>query len=551
MSSTNVATSSGRLFINGRFFSSNLSNDTKPYFWDCMFVKDGTIEYVGHKEDDIVHELTWNGQSEVIDLQGKIVLPGFIDAHMHLLLLGQSLQKLDLDNCKNLKDIRQTIGDYVKWNSSVERILCRGWMQSMTDGEAKASMLDDLSDKPIFIDSKDLHSTWCNSPALQELGIDSLGDPAGGIIERDASGKPSGLVSESVVLNTVWPHLATVASMDEKKTALRAAISAYNTSGYTGLVDMAMDENGWAAILALQDEDGPLPIRISAYWLITPSRDKDVCLAQVDRAITLSKRYNSRLSPDLRIVGIKVICDGVIDACTAALLEPYSKNAVSIDPLWTADMLWPVVQKADQAGLQCALHAIGDAAVRLAIDAIEQNCTPGKRHRIEHLEMTSPEDGKRLGELGITASIQPVHSDPAILRAWPDLLGPKTLGRAFAYKDFADGGATIAIGSDSPTAPWSPLANLYVATTRKSAKDPKAEDAAVNSHFALSLYQAITGATAGAAYSSFAEGMYGELKAGLKADFVVVDMMYDPVTLLEARVLQTWFSGRKVYDIIS
>lgn len=211
-------------------------------------------------------------------------------------------------------------------------------------------------------------------------------------------------------------------------------------------------------------------------------------------------------------------------------------------------MLDPVVKKAIEGGLQCALHAIGDQAVHNAVNVLEKYGNHGQRHRIEHLELTAPEDAKRLGQLGITASIQPVHSDPAILRAWPKLLGPERVKRAFAYSDFAEHGAPLAIGSDTPTAPYAPLPNLYVATTRKSARQPHVGDAPVNENFKLELTQAVAAATEGAAYSSFAEGRVGSLEVGKMADFCVVEMEWAGEELLKAKILGTWFEGNQVYS---
>lgn len=184
----------------------------------------------------------------------------------------------------------------------------------------------------------------------------------------------------------------------------------------------------------------------------------------------------------------------------------------------------------------------------MVVDALESVGTPGKRHRIEHLELASPSDAKRLGQLGITASIQPVHSDPAILRAWPKLLGEERAKRAFPYNEFHEGGAVLALGSDSPTAPFDPLVNLYTATTRRSARD-LTEKGVVNEKARLELAVAVTAATRGAAYSCFADGYTGSLEVEKKADFVVMDMEWRGENLLEARVLQTWFEGRKVYDV--
>lgn len=532
------------LFTNGRLFQQG-SSTTDATFQSSLVVQDGKIAYVGPSDAQEVQSFQ---DAEVKDLGGCHVLPAFIDAHMHFLLLGQSLNKVQLDGSKNLADIRARIASWAKAHPDKDRILCSGWMHSMTDNEAKASMLDDLDERPVYIDSKDLHSCWCNSAALKEMGVQEMENPAGGTIERDEHGNASGLLSEACILLIVWPYLAGVLPLEDKMAALRAAIKAYHQVGCTGCIDMAMDENSWEAILALREaEGGSLPMRVAAHWCINPGDGEEHRLKQVERAVELNRQFNNETSPDLRIVGIKIICDGVIDACTAALAEPYTTNAHFEGPIWTPDMLDPVVKKACKEGLQCALHAIGDQAVHNAVNVLEKHGKPGERHRIEHLELTAPEDAKRLGQLGITASIQPVHSDPAILRAWPKLLGPERLKRAFAYSDFADHGAPLAIGSDSPTAPYDPLPNLYVATTRKSARSPDAKDDPVNANFRLQLAQAVGAATSGAAYSCFADQRVGSLEVGKMADFAVVDMNWDGEELLNARVRETWFGGRRVY----
>ncbi|KAM0107943.1 hypothetical protein ACP6JB_006339 [Aspergillus fumigatus] len=455
------------------------------------------------------------------------------------------LSKIDLGHCRSLSDIRSTIKTAAAQLPHAPRLFCRGWMHSMTDGQALASMLDDLDPRPIFIDSKDLHSAWCNTAALRELGVADTPDPAGGVIHRGEDGQPSGLLSEAAAVNIVWPHVARVATAEEKMEFVRSAVRAYNAAGYTGVVEMATDENVWGTMLALRQTE-KVSLRLAAHWIITPAATVEECLSQVDRAIELHAVYNARSSPDFRIAGIKVICDGVVDACTAALLLPYAAAAAATadgdgptncEPLWPADMLRAVVAKADAAGLQCALHAIGDATVRLAIDTLAAVGTPGRRHRIEHLELTAPEDAARLGQLGITASVQPVHADPAILRAWPRLLGEERCARAFAYAEFAAHRAPLAIGTDSPTAPHLPLRNLYTATTRRSAREPEST-VTVNPQFKLSLLQAVSAATAGSAYSCFADGFTGSLEVGKKADFAVLEMEWEAEKLLEASLVQ-------------
>lgn len=540
-----TAETKATIFTNGRFFQS--AKHAEQDFHDALVVQNGKIAYIGSAHAPEIHSFQDAG-SEVNDLGGRHVLPGFVDGHMHFLLLGQSLNKVQLDGSQDLAEIRARVTLYAKLHPDKERILCSGWMHSMTDGEAKASMLDDLDPRPIYIDSKDLHSCWCNSAALKEMGVQEMENPAGGTIERDSNGKASGLLSEACILLIVWPYLARVLPLEDKMAALRAAINAYHAVGCTGCIDMAMDENAWEAILALREaEGGSLPMRLAAYWCVNPGDGEENRLRQVARAIELNKQYNNETSPDLKIMGIKLITDGVIDACTAALAEPYTTNMHFEGPIWTPEMLEPVVKMAADGGLQCAVHAIGDQAAHNAVNVLEKHGKPGQRHRIEHLELTAPEDAKRLGTLGIIASIQPVHSDPSILRAWPKLLGPERLTRAFAYSDFADHGAHLTIGTDSPTAPYAPLPNLYVATTRKSARYPGTEDPLVNENFRLKLAQAVTAATSGAAYSCFAEERVGSLEIGKMADFTVVDMKWDGKELLDASVKETWFEGKQVF----
>ncbi|GKT60215.1 amidohydrolase family protein [Colletotrichum tofieldiae] len=507
-----------------------------------MLVTNGKVAAIGQASDVTPKDLDG---VEIHDLQQRTVLPGFVDGHMHLLLLGQSLRKLDLVQCKDLEDIRSTIQSYAKANPHLPTILCKGWMHSMTPDGVTAALLDDIDLRPIFIDASSLHSCWCNSAALEQLGVADMPDPAGGRIYRDANGKPSGVLDEGAMMSIIWPYQASSSPKEERIKAIRAAIGEYNAAGYTGVVEMAMDEEAWDALVTLRERQPDLPIRVAAHWLIKPTTDFEANSAQVRRAIELSWKYNASTSPDLRIVGIKVICDGIIDACTAFLSQPYAP-AGSPPPIWEARYLDPVVEEADSGGLQVALHAIGDAAIKMAIDAIEKNTTPGRRHRIEHLELAAPEDAKRLGKLGLTASIQPVHADPAILTEWPRLLGEERCQRAFAYREFADSGALMAIGSDSPTSPWAPLRNLYIATTRRSARDPDYKGV-VNEHYRLGLCESVTAATYGAACSVFAEGRVGSLEPGKLADFIYVDMQWDANTLLQADVKETWFGGRKVW----
>ena len=251
------------------------------------------------------------------------------------------------------------------------------------------------------------------------------------------------------------------------------------------------------------------------------------------------------------MAGIKLVLDGVIDACTAAMRHPYADGS-NAEPIWPLERLRPVVAAADAAGLQVAMHAIGDLASDVALDALEHahavNGDRPRRHRIEHLEYAAPETAGRMAALGVTASMQPVHADPAIWANWAAMLGDERADRGFAWTEFREAGALLAFSTDAPTAPHEALPNLYIAATRRSALDGSYP--ANHPEYALPLADAIAHATRDAAASCLEEHERGRIAPGLAADFAVLDR--DPFTegadvLLEARVVQTVVAGVSRY----
>ncbi|KPI41443.1 putative amidohydrolase YtcJ [Cyphellophora attinorum] len=515
-------TSPRTIVSNARIFTSEPNAD--ELINGCLIIRDGKIDYVG---DEAAEEVEFGG----------------------------SLEKLDLIAYKTLDDIRAQIRQFAKDSPNAPRLMCKGWLQISVPGTAMASMLDDIDPRPIYVEAMDLHSMWLNTAALVESGIMATEvDPDGGKIHRDAEGRPSGLVEEGPLVTMIWPFLADALSKDEKHVLLQKAFEAYTAAGYTGVIDMAMDSSIWSA-MELYRSQNETPFHIAAHWLVPYSDDTATIDKHLQKAIEMNGRYHPSTSPDFCIVGIKIIGDGTVDGCTAGLSEPYNTSTAQpptpVDPIWPYAQLKRLVHAADAADLQIAIHAIGDKTINDAINALASlppNPPYVRRHRIEHLELTSPSDARRLGELGIIASVQPVHSDPVLFRAWPTLIGPHRCKRAFAYKEFLDGGATLALGTDAPTAPHWPLRNLYNATTRKSALDLECKDT-VNEEFRLGLADAVRGVTSGAAYSRRADGWTGRLKVGASADFVLVELGgWGGEEMIRGRVLETWFRGKRVYD---
>jgi predicted amidohydrolase YtcJ len=314
---------------------------------------------------------------------------------------------------------------------------------------------------------------------------------------------------------------------------------------------MALDDVALAA-LERADQAGTLDLRVIGHWLVPRSGSTADHLAEVERAAELARGQRWER---LRMAGIKVVVDGVIDGCTAAMLEPYADGS-NADPIWGLDALVPVVAAADAAGLQVAMHAIGDRAVRTALEALERaaerNGPRERQHRIEHLEYVDRADVQRLADLGVTASMQPVHCDPAIISNWLAMLGDSRGERGFAWPEMRSAGALLAFGTDTPTAPLSPLHNMFIASTRRSALNPPLEP--YLPHFALPLADAIIHGTADSAWACRGEGAFGSLRPGLAADFVVLDT--DPFTdgpeaLLGTQVLRTCARGADIYRRIN
>lgn len=528
------------LFAGGRVFTAHVDAAQQ---WAEAFVVDGdTITWVGVTG-------AAPAADETVDLAGRLVLPGFVDAHTHLLMMGAALGQVGLVDARSLEEIQRLLGEARKDDPDAAVLRGRGWLfDAVPGGRPTAAMIDHVvADIPVYLDANDYHSCWVNTAALAELGITrDTPDPLGGEIVRDAAGEPTGLLLETAATQYAWAHRDAATTDADRDADVERVIDAYLAAGVTGVVDMAFDEYGLAAFRrAEQRRGGELPIRVAAHWLITNTGDDEENLAQVAHAAEMAR---SATSPWLRVVGIKLILDGVIDACTAAMRHPYS-NGSNAEPIWPLEQLRPVVAAADAAGLQVAMHAIGDRASDIALDAVEhavgRNGDRARRHRIEHLEYAAPETAARMARLGVTASMQPVHSDPAIFANWAEMLGDERVDRGFAWREYEDAGALLAFSTDAPTAPYDALANMYVASTRASALDPSVP--AVQPQAALPLERALGHATRDAAASMGDGDWRGRIAPGCAADVIVLDT--DPFregerALLAARVVETIVAGR-------
>lgn len=531
------------LYRGGRFFTADA--DPARQWTDAVAIDGETITAVGA-------EAAATPVDEIVDLNGRLVLPGFTDAHTHLLMMGAALGQVALTDARSLEAIQDVLRAAREADPDAVVLRGRGWLfDSVPGGAPTAAMIDAVVDDiPVYLDANDYHSCWVNSAALAELGITrDTPDPLGGEIGRDPSGEPNGMLYETAAVQYSWNQRDATTTDAERDAAVDRVFDAYVRAGVVGAVDMAFSEHGLAALdRAVERHGGTLPIRVAAHWLVENTGDREQNLAQLARVVELAGRPSS---PWLRVVGIKLILDGTIDACTAAMGAPYADGSQA-GPIWPLDDLAPVVAAADEAGLQIALHAIGDAASDAALTAIERamqaNGDIPRRHRIEHLEYAAPGTAARMARLGVTASMQPVHADPAIFENWAAMLGDERVERAFPWPEYEDAGALLAFSTDAPTAPYDALANMYVAVTRASALDLSVP--AVHPQFAVPLANAIAHATRDAA-ASVGDGEWrGRLAPGFAADFAVYDD--DPfeegsAALLRTRAVRTVVAGRVVF----
>jgi predicted amidohydrolase YtcJ len=475
-----------------------------------------------------------------IDGGGRTMLPGLIDAHGHVMGLGQAALQLDLTGTTSLQEVQQRLRAYAAANPNIPWITGRGWNQEQWPDKRfpTAADLDAVvANRPVWLERVDGHASVGNSAALRAAGVTAqTPSPAGGKIEKDAAGKPTGLFIDAaaeLVQRKVPPP--TRAQEDE---ALAKAQELLLSNGLTAAADMGTSVSDWAAMRRAATA-GRLDVRIIGYT------------AGVEPLKLFAKPTEWLHGDRLRVGGVKLYADGALGSRGAWLKRPYADaNTVGLRFHSDADLL-RMARQACTGGFQLAIHAIGDAANDQVIRTYEQlrpACPDASRWRIEHFQIADPADIPRLARSGIIASMQPVHQTSDRLMA-EKRLDPSRLAGAYAWQTVARSGARLAFGSDFPVESPNPFPGLAAAISRQDVEGQP--PGGWRPEERVSLAQALAGFTRNAAYAGFAESRFGALEPGNWADFILIDRdpsAIDAQALAGTQVIETWVAGKKVWQ---
>lgn len=483
----------------------------------------------------------------IVDLDGAVMYPGFVDGHAHLLGIGERELTLNLEGTASITELVTRIESEVQGLPAGQVVYGRGWIETgWPEGRMPlAADLDAVSpDNPVILTRADGHALVANSAAFAAAGItDDTLDVDGGKIERDADGKATGILID----NSMGQVLALVSAptTQEITRAYVVGSAAYAARGWTGVHNMSVNPRD-AAILERLDLEGRMPLRLhNAY----DQEGFDIAEARAHETDTITNR------------SIKLYMDGALGSRGALLIEPYSDRPSTRGlSLLEADELGRLMRRAERGDVQLAIHAIGDLANRVILDQywIEQTAEPqadqaavdytNNRWRIEHTQILHPDDIERVGSLGLIASMQPSHAIGDFKFA-PDRLGPNRLYGAYAWQSLLATGAIIVGGSDAPVEIGTPQIEFYAAVARKDLEGFSTNDWYPSE--ALSREQALTLFTSAPAYAGFMEADLGTIEVGKLADFTVFDrdlMVIPEAEILEAETLMTVVHGEIVYS---
>ena len=538
------ATPADMVLRNGKIFV----GDSAGTIVEAMAVRGGRVVYAGPRAglDSLVGPHTAQ-----TDLEGRLVTPGFNDAHIHFAAGGASLLAVDLGGTRSLAEIERRVAAAAARAQPGEWVTGRGWDHTRLPaselgpgGWPTNEILNRAAPRnPVLLSRVDGHTSWANREALRIAGVTrATRAPAGGEIVRTAAGEPTGILKESAegLVARVVPDPTPA----QVRRGIRAAMELAARTGVTSVQSdvSAADVEVYRALAAADS----LTVRVYGWFPLTERSIRD-----------LQARGVTAPTGDewVRLGMVKGYTDGTLGSRTAAMLEPFADDHSTRGlPQYTEAQLDSLVAAADRAGLQVILHAIGDAANRQALDAFERvqrrNPPRARRHRIEHAQVLDRRDIPRFRRLGVIASMQPTHATSDMRWAETRIGRERAVEGAYAWRTLLDSGAVVIFGTDFAVEPMAPVEGIYSAVTRQSREEPGVPPGGWIPEQRLTRPEAIRLYTAASAYGEWEEARKGTLRPGMLADFVVWSA--DLLTIPEAEILKaeptlTVVGGRTVY----
>ncbi len=520
---------------------------------EALAVRGGQIAAVGSRDDVLALR---RPDTRIHDLPGRLILPGFQDAHVHPPIAGIDRMRCDLLDVEGREAILTAVKIYAETHPDEPWILGSGWgTGSFPGGVPTAADLDTVvPDRPVILSSSDGHAAWANTRAMELAGVGrDTQDPSDGYLERDAAGNPIGTFQEGAA--DLVEGAAPSPTKDEVRRGLLTAQEYLHSLGITSWQDAIVGESSWGDTIGVYRElgaSGELTARVvGALWW---SREKG--LEQLD---DLREEREAFAAGRFRPTSVKLMLDGIVENKTAGVLEPYlgsdgrstaERGIDFIDP----DLLMELAPKLDEYGFQMHFHAIGERAVRNALNAIAQVGEPGRRahrHHISHIQIIHPDDIGRFAKLDVTANMQPLWAchETAMDELNIPVLGPERSGWMYPFASLLRSGARLAGGSDWNVSSPDVFLQSEVAVTRVGREAPDAEPLLPEE--SISLDEAIRAYTMGSAYVNHQDDVTGSIEVGKYADLAVVDRNVfapDAGPIGDARVVLTLVEGEEVFS---
>jgi predicted amidohydrolase YtcJ len=528
-----------RILHNGNIITLNDSGDTVS----AIAIYGGRVVATGDNDDLLVLA---GPRTKCEDLNGKTVLPGLIDAHLHWQWTASAMQAVDLFEVPSKSEGLERVAAYARETPPGTWIRGQGWVQDLWVDRAfpTATDLDAVApEHPVYLLGKSFHVAWVNSAALRAAGICAdTPDPEGGSLHRDSAGNPTGILFEAPAMRLVADVIPELTPEQIADQMLAAQPKAHQL-GLTAVHDLD-DPDALMAFQILR-ERGQLGLRVTKYI------NKPYFRAALDNGL------RSGFGDDwIRIGGLKLFADGALGPRTAWMLDPYEGEPDNLGIVVThPDEMLQLALKATLSGLPTAIHAIGDRAVREVLNLFKEvrrveaeNRIPraARRHRIEHVQLIHPDDIRRLAELDLVASMQPIHATADARVA--DLYWGERAALGYNARAQLDAGAVLALGTDSPIESFDPFENIYAAVTRKRPDGTLGDGWRIEA--CLTVDEALRAYTRGAAYAVGLEDRQGQLSPGYYADLIVVDKnpyTIDPDAIIDTKVVATMVDGEWRY----